>query len=87
VKAVISDVFARWGKRIEWSLASSSRTKHSPASSSRASSDGCHSLPRTFTCSPHSDMRGGSEGAGPGITERDHKLADPFGNPIPRLNL
>ena len=44
VKEVIADVFARWGKKIEWPSASSSRHEEAPTSSSVAAPVECQSL-------------------------------------------
>jgi hypothetical protein len=44
VKEVIGDVFARWGKKIEWPCACSSRREEAQTSSSLTAPNGCQSL-------------------------------------------
>ena len=44
VKEVISDVFARWGRKIEWPPACSSRREEAQTSSSPPVRNGCQSL-------------------------------------------
>jgi hypothetical protein len=44
VKEVIRDVFARWGKKIEWPTAGSSRCEEAPTSTPVAATVECQSL-------------------------------------------
>jgi len=71
VKKVISDIFARWGKKIEWPAANTIRSddaqSHTPVA---PASRECLNL---ATSVAQDDL--------------DEKLTDPLGNPVPKLNL
>jgi hypothetical protein len=71
VKQVISDVCARWGKKIEWP----------PTCSSRGEEAQCSSPP---VAGAHSQ---GLIASAAGAVELDENRTDPLGNPVPKLNL
>ena len=81
VKEVISDVFARWGKKIEWPVAIPLTAEKTVIGSEQepARENGAH---HSCTC--------GSGGCSIAPAEQDitldEKLTDPLGNPVPKLN-
>lgn len=97
VKQVISDVFARWGKRIEWPV-----TIPLMAEAATAPERRFPNRHEGTSDSPHADLEigappavhsctCGSGGCSSSPAEQnislDDKLTDPLGNPVPKLNL
>jgi hypothetical protein len=88
VKEIIGDVFARWGKKIEWP-ANNNRSGATQASLPVAE---CQSLPMNGAGTDCSHLNRSAPGTSRPRSIRetdkpDEKLIDPFGNPIPKLNL
>jgi hypothetical protein len=90
VKAVISDVFARWGKRIDWPLAGAAEGS---ADASSACGDGANRRGRDVRAPTEAEHSCGCGSAGCSSTPAGQDtafaeaLTDPLGNPVPKLNL
>jgi hypothetical protein len=95
VKEVIRDVFARWGRKVEWPVTippvaepvppvdEPARQASVGASEQSETRGGQGSTPHSCTCgSGVCSSAPGEQNIAP-----DDKFTDPLGNPIPKLNL
>lgn len=85
VKEVISDVFARWGKKIEWRVTTPLWHQHAlpPHPGPLPKREGERSAHHACACGS------GNCSSGPDAQDivLDDKLTDPLGNPVAKLNL
>jgi hypothetical protein len=90
VKEVISDVFARWGKKIEWPPAAPAGRSADASSACGNDADSRGRGVRAPAEAEHSCTCGsGGCSTSPGgqNISLEEKFTDPLGNPIPKLNL
>ena len=95
IRDLIAEVFARWGKKVEWpNVAANPLTPAlSPSEGERENRPPSHREPVTASCTGASEFSKArslqfprSLGGGQ-VIESDSSLTDPMGAPIPKLNL